>query len=133
MESCPKCETETSASANYCSACGTRLANADKTPERHQFWRLIDNLVDVEIETLKNRTTIDLAPGHLRDNTVFALKVYVIGFVKGLMYVVVLNAAREWEDQDFEDLDLSPIYERIVERVDEQEAEIEAALQPDPE
>ncbi|MFP9061737.1 hypothetical protein ACLI4R_14555 [Natrialbaceae archaeon A-chndr2] len=45
-----------------------------------------------------------------------------------MVTTLILLAADDWEDTDPDDLDLSPVYERVIDRVDEREDDIKAAV-----
>jgi hypothetical protein len=61
----------------------------------------------------------------------FALQMYVIGYLKAEFTTVILVASESWDDCDFDDLDLTPVYERIVELIQNRGEDIQDAVAQD--
>jgi len=47
----------------------------------------------------------------------FALQMYVIGYLKGELTTAILIKSQRWDDIDYDDLDLTKVYNRIREHV----------------
>ncbi|MFC7213041.1 zinc-ribbon domain-containing protein [Saliphagus sp. GCM10025334] len=127
MEYCRTCDEEITDAANYCPHCGTSLNDKlDSEEGLDKFWNAVDGLVDSQVDGLKDW---DLTvPAYMEDEYVLGLRMYVMGNAKGTIRTLILLAADDWDDVDPDDLDLSFVYDRIIQRIDERETDIKAAV-----
>lgn len=128
MGYCRSCGEEVGTSDRYCWNCGDRLTEHGPDEEvLEKFWGIIDGLVDSEVEHLA-KSDLEVVPP-LVDRYLFAYKLYIFGVVKGTVSTIIFIVAEDWDDVEQTDLDLSPVYERIFDRISEREDDIRVAIE----
>lgn len=129
MVYCRDCGEAVEESDVYCWQCGTDLtADADEPAGDElatAFWDMLEWVIDAEIDHIAT-SEVSVTPP-LLDRFTFAYQMYIMGFTKGIVYTVFLSAVDDPEE-DTLDADLSPIYERIVEAVQDRENRLRDGL-----
>jgi hypothetical protein len=131
MVYCWKCGEEIEDSDIYCCSCGTkqekRTDDNDVEAKAEEFWRLIEGMIESEIERIDGNTDLVVSKP-LLDRFTFSYQMYVIGLMKGRIGALLLTSGDESEGFDVQDADYSPVYEGIVDAVQEREEDIREAL-----
>jgi len=131
MVYCWKCGEEIGDPDIYCRDCGTkqesRTDDTDVEAKAEEFWNLIEGMIESEIERIDGNTNLTVSEP-LLDSFTFSYKMYVIGLMKGRIGTLLLTSGDKSEGFDVQDADYSPVYEGIVDAVQEREGDIRDAL-----
>lgn len=136
MVYCRECGEEIPESSRYCQFCGTRIDQAKNdasTEERvEKFWELVEGMIDREVTRIEENEELHVDP-YLLDQFAFANEMYIIGLIRGRIGALLLTTVIESDELEVENYDLSPVYERIVESVQDREDQIREAMEnPEP-
>lgn len=131
MVYCRECGEQIEDSDTYCWNCGTNLekeTDSKSMDERAEKFRsLIEGMIDREIERISKDPDLAVAPP-LLDRFAFAVRMYIIGNMKGTVSTLLIGAADDADDVNPVEIDLSPVYEWIVNTVEDREDEIRDGL-----
>lgn len=131
MVYCQECGEEVDESARYSGSCGSRVnrdGDGRSVDEKLEwFWEVVEGMIDREVERIE-ADDITVHPA-LADKFVFAQQLYIIGWVKGQIFGLLISSFSQDDEVDEQNLDFSPIYERIVDLVEEREDRIRQGLE----
>ncbi len=125
MNSCPECGEEVTDCANFCPNCGTSVDHGEQTGDE---LAVVDQIVDEEIDVVESWN--NSVPAYMVDEYIIGLRLYLVGISKGTLRTLIVSAtAGKWNDIDSENLNVTPVYKRIIDRSDEREDDIQAMVE----
>jgi len=131
MVYCRECGESVEESDIYCWNCGARCGQENRSDDPDEniskFWNLVENLIDSEVNRVRNSEDISVTPA-LVDRYAFAIEMYIIGLTKGHVTMLLISAFNE-EGRDEDEIDFSKAYSRIIDMVEDREEKIKDALE----
>ena len=131
MVYCRKCGEQIENSDTYCWNCGTNLergTDSRSVDERaEELWNLIEGMIDREVERISKDPDLAVAPP-LLDRVSFACRMYIIGLMKGRIGAILIEIADNAKDTEPTEVNFSPVYERIIDIVEDRKDDIRDGL-----